>query len=113
MKRQLDKFTLTALFDAEIVVIGEVPWIAGGRSIQLDYDDIEPFCDNKITWIAKKEGVTVKDFEQWLEAGGDPICVGYLNSGKPCSRKVFQVRGLPVREWVEFEGYCRKHGGET
>ncbi len=112
-KRQLDQITLSTLFEAGLVIVGEVPWINGSRSIRLDYDDIEPYCDDKITWIARREGVSVKDFEEWLEAGGDPICVGYLNSGKPCSRKVYQVRGLPVREWMGFEGYCRKHGGET
>lgn len=105
---ELDQKTLEYIF-SNLTVIGYIlgPW--GGQQEPLRIDDIQKYRDNYREFCADHHGLSLEQFEHWMETDGTPRCGEKTKRGKRCKKPCGRSHS-PAKQWLEEDGgICAYH----
>lgn len=95
----------------ELVACVESP--AGGETVTLEPEDVEPFMADPAEWFARKSGAFKSQYSDWLATNGTPRCGATTASGKRCGNHVSGGVQRSFETWLQEDGgFCVVHGGE-
>lgn len=87
----------------------------GNVRVTLDPEEAEAFLRDPTDAMARKAGLSRKEFVEWLSTEGSVRCEGVTQAGHRCRAGVAGVSSqLAVKVWKEAKdkgGYCKRHGG--
>jgi len=105
---KLDQKTLHYIF-SNLQVKGYVlgPW--GGKYEYVEIHNVQKFRDNFRQFCADHHGLTLEQFELWMENDGTPRCGEKTKSGKRCKNPC-EASQSPAQEWLKLDGgICAYH----
>ena len=111
---KLDKKTLDYLSEnnVSVEIRADVTNPSSGQLVELDLEDIEKFVEDRTKFSANYYGLTIEQFQKWMDWQGAAQCGVMTKRGKRCKRQC----GIHLRSaerWLENEGgVCTYHENE-
>lgn len=84
----------------------------GSLTLPITDNDVPSYIADKESFAARYFGLTLEEYQIWIEWDGAVRCGGYTAKKKRCRNVVATPMQLSPKAWLNLQGeYCVHHGG--